>query len=222
MRFKDQHVWVHLDDGGRPVTDAEGRAEMKYRQDDPRVYRPSARNLVAADESAPAPGADAPRPPRRIATVKPKPGAAVMREEKGAPIDIWTDGACTGNPGPMGIGVVVISGGERRKEHGEYLGQGTNNIAELVAIERGVDLTEMLFGAPPPPVRIYTDSQYCIGVLSLGWKAKANQELVGRLRDRLAALPSFRMIKVAGHAGIPENERCDELARGAITSTRLR
>ena len=50
----------------------------------------------------------------------------------------------------------------------------------------------------------------------MGWKAKANQELVARLRKLAARFPDLTFVKVAGHAGVPENERCDELARRAI------
>ena len=128
-------------------------------------------------------------------------------------MELWTDGACSGNPGPMGIGVVAIDGGKRR-ELGEYLGIGTNNIAELTAIERALDLAGA--GAAARRMRIYTDSAYAIGVLSKGWKAKANQQLIARLRERLTTLPHVEFVKVSGHAGVPENERCDELARTAI------
>lgn len=130
-------------------------------------------------------------------------------------IHVWTDGACTGNPGPAGIGVVVLEGG-KRKEHAEYLGMGTNNIAELTAVLRGLDLV----ADRERPVRIYTDSTYAIGVLSMGWKAKANTELVAEIRDALVRFPDARFVKVPGHSGVPENERCDALARGAITSRR--
>jgi len=99
---------------------------------------------------------------------------------------------------------------------GEYLGVGTNNIAELTAIDRALDLIGD--DAHTRRVRIYTDSAYSIGVLSKGWKAKANQELIARMRRRLASLPQVEFVKVSGHAGVPENERCDELARNAITS----
>jgi ribonuclease HI len=136
----------------------------------------------------------------------------------------------------MGIGVVVIADGQRR-EHGEYLGVGTNNIAELVAIERGVEMASVLDAAPlrraesvagesgaPPrvpgsdvrPVHVHTDSGYAIGVLSKGWRAKANQTLIERVRKLLAARPGVKLVKVPGHAGVPENERCDALARAAI------
>ncbi|HEX3901564.1 MAG TPA: ribonuclease H [Polyangia bacterium] len=177
---------------------------MKYRETDAKSYRPSAVNLSPVEEGA----ATAPPPERK------RPRAEVSKQKTpslgGGAVEIWTDGACSGNPGPMGIGVVVIDGGERR-EKGEYLGVGTNNIAELTAIERGIDLA----GGGGRRMRVYTDSSYAIGVLSKGWKAKANQELIGRLRRQLAPL-DVEFVKVAGHAGVPENERCDELARDAV------
>jgi ribonuclease HI len=219
MRFKDQQVWVRADDAGKPILDSTGRAEMKYRESDAKSYRPSLANLGAVTSGDPVLDA-LPAPARRVAA-GPKPAAS-----GGPAIEIWTDGACSGNPGPMGIGVVVLDGG-KRKEHGEYLGIGTNNIAELVAVERGLELAVKLGAAAGSDeskadgekerrMRVYTDSSYSIGVLSKGWKAKANQELIARLRKRLAALP-VEFVKVAGHAGVPENERCDELARAAIT-----
>jgi ribonuclease HI len=217
MRFKGEMVYVHTDESGRPVLDSAGRAEMKYRESDSKSYRPHASNLIpddgpppsavyrAAKDAAPASGnGSAP-----AAVKKPRPKAA----PGGAAVEIWTDGACSGNPGPMGIGVVVIDGAHR-KEKGEYLGIGTNNIAELTAVERGIDLVGAV-GADKR-LRVYTDSSYVIGVLSKGWKAKANQELIAKLKRKLAPL-NLDFVKVAGHAGVPENERCDELAREAIT-----
>jgi ribonuclease HI len=122
----------------------------------------------------------------------------------------------------MGIGVVVIDGG-KRKELGEYLGIGTNNIAELVAIERGLALAvELAAGARDRTMRVYSDSSYAIGLLDKGWKAKANQELVARIRKAVAASPHLAFVKVSGHAGVPENERCDELARQAISRGLMR
>jgi ribonuclease HI len=132
------------------------------------------------------------------------------------PIHAWTDGACTGNPGPMGIGVVLISG-KHRKEISEYLGpMGTNNIAELTAILRALESIK----DRRRPIVIYSDSSYAIGLLSMGWKAKANKELVEQIRQFLRMFPDVEFVKVAGHAGVPENERCDELARDAIVRGR--
>jgi len=213
MRFKDQSVWVRADDAGRPILDAGGRAEMKYRESDAKSYRPAIGNLVrdAGDDGAVL--ADA-APARAI--TRPRPTALVPAGVAGA-VEIWTDGACSGNPGPMGIGVVVIDGKARREE-GDYLGIGTNNIAELTAIVRGLDLADELTGGDRARrFRLHSDSGYALGLIGKGWKAKANQDLVARLRKQAAAFPNLELIKVPGHAGVPENERCDELARQAIT-----
>jgi ribonuclease HI len=213
MRFRGQLVWVRVDAAGKPVLDGEGRAEMRYREDDARTYRPSARNLEPADGNAPA--APLPAEPAAPApALAPLPARPLLAAD-GETIHVWTDGACTGNPGPMGIGVVVIAGRDRR-ELGAFLGLGTNNIAELTAIERGLALAEALDPDRRRPVRVYSDSAYGIGVISKGWKAKANQDLVARLRRQVATFAQVTFVKVAGHAGIPENERCDELARLAI------
>jgi ribonuclease HI len=116
----------------------------------------------------------------------------------------------------MGIGVVVIDG-KARREAGEYLGTGTNNIAELVAIERGLEIAQQLTGGDRTrPMRVHSDSGYALGLLGKNWKAKANQELVARIRKQTSAFERLEWIKVPGHAGVPENERCDELAREAI------
>jgi ribonuclease HI len=229
MRFKGERVWVRADESGRPVLDADGRAEMKYRESDAKSYRPSLGNLLPDQGGPSGPSGDPPPARKRPHADGPKrhpdgpkphpdghrPHADGHKKKEpspgGAAIEIWTDGACSGNPGPMGIGVVIIDGPQRR-EKGEYLGVGTNNIAELTAIERGIDLS----GGADRRLRVYTDSSYAIGVLSKGWKAKANQELIARLRRRLAPL-DVEFVKVSGHAGVPENERCDELARDAIT-----
>jgi ribonuclease HI len=218
MSFKGQTVWVHTDDGGRPILDSDGRAEMKYRETDQRSYRPRPQNLAPAG-NAPVDTAPSPRP-----APSSRPGK--LRSEPSEPTDasetvhVWTDGACSGNPGPMGIGIVVIAG-ERRKEHGEFLGRGTNNIAELTAILRGLEIAATVAPGAGRPIRVYSDSSYAIGLLSQGWKAKANQELVADLRQFLRKYPKLRMVKVEGHAGVPENERCDLLARQAIAQNRF-
>jgi ribonuclease HI len=129
----------------------------------------------------------------------------------------YADGACSGNPGPAGLGVVMLDD-TQQVEVSEHIGVGTNNIAELSAIGRALDLV-------PDPHRalvIYTDSGYAIGVLSKGWKAKANTALVAQLRARLAERSAVRFVHVRGHAGVPLNERADELAREAVRTGRTR
>jgi ribonuclease HI len=215
MRFKGERVWVRADESGSLALDAGGRAEMKYRESDNKSYRPFAGNLLPDEEASTLTSASASPSPSKITSASAP--ATTKRKSKAvgeSALELWTDGACSGNPGPMGIGVVAIDGGKRR-ELGEYLGVGTNNIAELTAIERALDLAGA--DAAARRVRIYTDSAYSIGVLSKGWKAKANQQLIARLRQRLATLPRIEFVKVSGHAGVPENERCDQLAREAIS-----
>ena len=106
----------------------------------------------------------------------------------------------------------MIEDGTSRFELSEYLGRGTNNIAELTALLR---VAEALAGEARP-ITIRTDSQYAIGVLTKGWKAKANPELIGRVKVALGRLPSFTLGYVRGHAGDPRNERADALARLAV------
>lgn len=201
MRFKNEPVWVRVDASGRPVLDSTGRAEMKYRENDTRTYRPQPVNLQAMEQA------------ETVADAEPE---DVPREAAGPDtVDIWTDGACSGNPGPMGIGMVILADG-KRIERGEFLGVGTNNIAELTAIRRGLELAADLVRDRSRPTRLHSDSGYAIGLLSKNWKAKANQELVAELRRLVKAFPKLRFVKVAGHAGVELNERCDELARAAI------
>jgi ribonuclease HI len=234
MRFREQEVWVRVDVAGRPVLDGAGRAEMKYRETDEKTYRPGPSNLTPLGGEAGVPRDLAP-PVRKNARGPAKP-PAFPQSVPGA-IEVWTDGACSGNPGPMGIGVVVLNDGERT-EIGEYLGVGTNNIAELTAIERGLEVVAEITKAGAKAgsgdaatketagrmrrVRVYSDSGYAIGLLEKGWKAKANQELVARLRKRVASVPNLEFVKVPGHAGVPENERCDELARVAVQQRKER
>jgi ribonuclease HI len=192
-------VWALAREGGELDAGPDGRVDVKYKLDDAaKVYRAAARNLgPPADDGAPA--------------VAPRTHApAVARADA---IVVYTDGACTGNPGPMGVGVVILRGG-RREEISEFLGEGTNNIAELTAIERALDAL-----APAErehPVLVHVDSAYAIGVVSGAYKAKKNLELVARLRAKAGRFPHLRFVKVAGHAGVAENERCDQLATQAI------
>lgn len=190
-------------DGSLDV-DRGGRVDVKYKLDEgAKIYRAAARNLEATGD----PADDEPQ-----AEVETRPTV----HEAGAVV-VYTDGACTGNPGPMGIGVVLLDDG-KREEISEYLGHGTNNIAELTAIERALDLVGE--AGRDRAVVVHSDSSYSIGLLTAGWKAKANVELVERLRQKARQFRRLRFVKVAGHAGVPENERCDELARAAVEKGR--
>ena len=193
MLFKGVRVFVEADEAGRPIV-TDGRAAMRYKREDDRVYRPSPSNLV------------------------PMTAGAVGAVSAAAPgtVVAYTDGACSGNPGPAGLGYVVVAPDGTRVQRGEPLGRGTNNIAELTAILRVLQIQE---GSREPLV-IHTDSTYAIGVLTQGWKAKANAELIDEIRRRLRAFKDVELRKVAGHAGVPENELVDELARRAAAEQR--
>jgi ribonuclease HI len=202
-------VFVRVDAHGEPAAGPDGRVDIVYRPGG-KIYRAGARNLGPDPEpkSLPDPEAEAgPRATdtRATDTRAPLPADAII---------VYTDGACTGNPGPAGLGVVILDGGQRR-ELSEYLGVGTNNIAELMAIVRALEEVPS-----DRTVVLHADSAYALGLLGKGWKAKANQELVARMRAVAKPFRDLRLVKVAGHAGVAENERADELARAAIARRR--
>lgn len=206
-RLRDSDVWARVDSAGTLIQDGDGRVEVVYKPaPGAKVYRAGARNLKAL-----------PGPPVDIEVGERAPDSrpAAQAAPPADAIHVWTDGACTGNPGPAGLGVVIVDG-ETQKELSEYLGEGTNNIAELMAIYRGLEAVQ----DRKRPVYVYSDSSYSIGLLSQNWKAKANQELVEKLRALTKQFAKLQFVKVAGHAGIPLNERTDELARAAVSRRR--
>ena len=114
-------------------------------------------------------------------------------------VHLYTDGACSNNPGPAGIGVVLLSG-EHRKELSTPIGHGTNNIAEIQAVIEGIDA---LTCPGDTDVVLYTDSQLVEGFLVKGWHPKANQELVATLRERASRCHSLCVVKVKAGDGHP-------------------
>jgi ribonuclease HI len=210
--LRGDRVWIKVNPRGEPAAGPDGRVEVRYRKGG-KIYRAAARNLTADPEPTTISDADA-------ATIEgqDRPAGEAPRAPADNPLIVYTDGACTGNPGPMGIGVVILDGKER-DEVSEYLGQGTNNIAELTAIVRALEHA-LRHHPKERTVVLHSDSAYALGLLGKGWKAKANQELVDKMRRLAAELKDLRLVKVAGHAGVSENERCDALARAAITRGR--
>jgi len=222
MRLRNQKVLARCSDDGSLVADG-GRVEIRYKPNDGRAYRAGERNLkavgseiLADDHCGPAEVPDAST--KSKSTSKKKKGSLVpatpapTKPEDGEVL-VYADGACSGNPGPAGLGVVRLEG-EGRKELSEFLGDGTNNIAELTAILRAAESME----DPSVPLRIYTDSNYSIGVLTKGWKVKANKALVQSIKDALARLDDVKLFHVRGHAGIELNEAADQLAVAAVES----
>jgi len=216
-RLRDADVWAKVDATAALIKDASGRVEIVYKPaGGARIYRAGARNLTPAPGSEPVEfEAGEPAETRNKDAVPGGSAGARRSSEQAAPADaihVWTDGACSGNPGPAGLGVVVVGDGTGNREISEYLGDATNNIAELTAILRGLQAVS----DRKRPVIVYSDSQYSIGLLSQNWKAKKNVELVDELRALTRTFSDLRFVKVAGHAGIPLNERVDQLATGAI------
>lgn len=227
---KRQQVWIQTDEAGEPVLD-DGRIQMRYQDsEDAKVYGAHPRNIAVGDGASkngePKNGkSKSTKSANKVAVDdsvwKDPVGERVVRRElprqlEGEPpprdgvIDIWTDGACTGNPGPCGLGVIVRYG-EQYMEIGQYVGIGTNNIGELLAIGVALDEVRDIAGK----LEIHTDSTYSIGVLSKNWKAKANKELIAWIKE-LVAERDVKFVKVKGHAGIPLNERADRLAVAAV------
>lgn len=226
-RLRDADVWARVDGERRVVTDPSGRVEIVYKPaSDAKVYRAGARNLAPSpgselldfEVSAPAePPSDARSETGSAGSRGSRNGTSTGKSsQRGSPpenaIHVWTDGACSGNPGPAGLGVVIVGDGAQR-EISEYLGSATNNIAELTAILRGLQVVS----DKTRPVIVYSDSAYSIGLLTQNWKAKKNVELVAELREVCKQFPDLRFVKVLGHSGIALNERVDQLATGAIS-----
>jgi ribonuclease HI len=143
-------------------------------------------------------------------------------------IDIYTDGACRGNPGPGGW-AALLQMGEHEKELNGAEAMTTNNRMELTAVIRALEALKR-----PVQARVYTDSEYVRRGISewlSGWKARGwrtadkkpvkNQDLWEQL-DALNSRHDIEWHWVPGHAGVPGNERVDRLANQAIDDLQLR
>lgn len=145
---------------------------------------------------------------------------------------IYTDGACSGNPGPGGWASVAIESsgtGTKIESSGSELNT-TNNRMELTAVIKGISSIKAIAYSS---MLILTDSKYIVDAINQGWlnnwvnknwkksdgKSVLNQDLWSKLLELMSIYNiSFQWVK--GHAGIPENERCDELARNEIKKLR--
>ncbi len=134
-------------------------------------------------------------------------------------VEIFTDGACSGNPGPGGYGVILrYQGRERELSGGEK--STTNNRMELTALIQGLQALK-----EPCRVTLYSDSKYVVDAIQKGWakkwrangwmRTKTERALNVDLWEKALQLlerHEMRFVWVKGHAGHPENERCDRLA----------
>lgn len=143
-------------------------------------------------------------------------------------IDIYTDGACSGNPGPGGYGVVLLYNGKRKELSAGYRST-TNNRMELLAVIQGLkELKENC------EVNLYSDSKYIVDAVNKGWlnKWKNNNWMRNKTEKalnvdlwqkliKLLEVHKVEFIWVKGHANNVENERCDTLARKALQEKNL-
>jgi ribonuclease HI len=143
-------------------------------------------------------------------------------------VEIYTDGACSGNPGPGGYGVILKSG-ENVRELSAGFKMTTNNRMELRAVIVGLEALK-----EKCRVKVYSDSKYIVDAIENGWakrwrannwyRNKKEKALNPDLWDQLLDLVSCHYVDfhwVKGHAGHLENERCDELAVAATTGKNL-
>ncbi len=137
-------------------------------------------------------------------------------------VSIYTDGACSGNPGPGGYGTILVYG-SKEKELSEGYVATTNNRMELTAAIVGLQALR-----EPCRVTLYSDSKYLVDAVTLGWAKKWKQNGWKRNSKEAAANPDLweqllqlieihqvEWVWVKGHAGHPMNERCDRLAVAA-------
>ena len=136
---------------------------------------------------------------------------------------IYTDGACSGNPGPGGWGTILMYK-DTKKEISGAKNNTTNNVMELTAALEGLKMLKF-----PCEVELYSDSAYLVNGFSQGWiynwqknnwqtadkKPVKNKEIWQEIYN-LTKIHQVKFIKVKGHADNEYNNRCDELARNAI------
>lgn len=144
-------------------------------------------------------------------------------KEKKKEVVLYTDGACSGNPGLGGYGGVLLYG-EHRREYSAAVEETTNNRMEVTAVIEGLKLLKY-----PCKVDVYSDSAYTVnafengwiyGWMKKGWKKADNKPVLNadlwEELYRLTTVHDVSFIKVAGHADNELNNRCDKLATGAI------
>ena len=157
-------------------------------------------------------------------TIKPKSASATSKDT----IVIYTDGACTGNPGAGGYGAVIIDGDRREELSGGYK-LTTNNRMEMMGAIAALESLKS-----NSKVKLHSDSKYIVDAVVKGWAKKwqangwrrnkkeraKNPDLWQELLD-LCKIHDVEFVWVKGHAGIPENERCDRLAVAAAQERNL-
>jgi ribonuclease HI len=164
---------------------------------------------------------EVPAKPKLNLNIKPK-----SRSEN--TIIVYTDGACTGNPGKGGYGAVIINGDRREELSGGYK-LTTNNRMEMMGAIAALESLKS-----NSKVKLHSDSKYIVDAVTKGWAKKwqangwrrnskemaKNPDLWQELLE-LCQIHNVEFVWVKGHAGIPENERCDRLAVTAALNSNL-
>jgi ribonuclease HI len=208
--YRGDKIWVRVLETGKPIVRRE-LIEFRYKPGAIKSYKTSRDNIEEL-EGEPELMSDEDfggRPTTPATQIREQPQQAADAET----IVIHTDGACSGNPGPAGIGVHILRP-DRLTEISEYIGEATNNVAELRAILRALEALDE--AERERRIHLYTDSGWSLGVLIGGWKAKKNVPLIEKIKVRLPEFPNLELLKVRGHAGQEGNEEADALATKAV------
>ncbi len=139
-------------------------------------------------------------------------------------IEIFTDGAAKGNPGPGGYGVVLRSG-DYEKELSKGFRHTTNNRMELMGVIAGIEAIK----STNHEINLYSDSKYVVDAINLKWLNKWEKNKFQKIKNpdlwiklsKILKSYSVKFIWVKGHNGHPQNERCDQLAVKASLSSGL-
>ncbi len=210
MKFKQNKVWLAMDQNGKPI-EKKGKVLIKYQLDQDHEYWVHKSGVKPIDSSQPEKKGRKKKSQRKQEIKSDKKSDQLKETISPDTICIFTDGASSGNPGPSGIGI-LLRFGKHEKEISKYIGNATNNIAELEAIKTGL----LELKKTNLPVRIFTDSSYAYGMLLLEWKPKKNSKLIKSIKDIMLKFNNLKLIKVKGHGNIEGNERADFLATAAI------
>lgn len=148
--------------------------------------------------------------------------------EKIKQVQLYADGACSGNPGPGGYGTILVFNQHRKEISGGYRNT-TNNRMEILAVIRGLETLKKKC-----QVKVYSDSKYVVDAMTKGWverwkrngwmrnkKEPALNVDLWQLMLKLCSQHEVEFHWVKGHSGHPENERCDHLATEALKRPNL-
>jgi ribonuclease HI len=133
-------------------------------------------------------------------------------------VEVFVDGACSGNPGPMGIGCVFVKNKVKKMEHCEAIGDGTNNVAELSAIEFAIDECLRRNGTRrqiKEHLIIYSDSTYSVNSLIGRWNGHKNQNQIRRIKSKMKRFKRLHLMYIP-RCSVPYHKLADSLAKSGV------